>query len=90
MNCDGEGVAPVGSHGGIGPYGTYDMARNLRECCFNKLGAARCTLGGAWSDPSYRYRDADADYPLDRSPKSRFRCMQRHPHGPPDAQLCEP
>jgi pimeloyl-ACP methyl ester carboxylesterase len=75
-NFDGKGPAPVGSYGGVGPYGTYDMAGNVREWCLNRLGTARYTLGGAWSDPSYRYRDSDADDPLDRSPKNGFRCMK--------------
>jgi hypothetical protein len=75
-NFDGEGPAQVGSYGGVGPYGTYDMAGNVREWCLNRLGTARYTLGGAWSDPSYRYRDSDADDPLDRSAKNGFRCMK--------------
>ncbi len=75
-NFDGEGTVPVGSSGGIGRYGTYDMAGNVREWCVNALGTARYSLGGAWSDPGYRYRDADADDPLDRAPKNGFRCMK--------------
>ena len=32
-NFSGKGPAPVGSHDGLGPFGTYDMAGNVKEWC---------------------------------------------------------
>lgn len=75
-NFDGSGPAPVGSFGGLGPYGTYDMAGNVREWCLNRSGDARYIPGGAWSDPTYMYDNMEAVDPLDRSRKNGFRTMQ--------------
>jgi len=75
-NFDGEGPAPVGAYEGLGPVGTYDMAGNVREWCINRTGDMRYILGGAWSDPSYMYRDAEALDPLDRSPTNGVRTMR--------------
>jgi len=75
-NFDGRGPAPVGSYGGIGPYGTYDMAGNVREWCLNRAGGSRYSLGGSWSDPGYMYDGMDAADPLDRSPRNGLRLMR--------------
>jgi hypothetical protein len=74
-NFSDEGPAPVGSHRGIGPFGTYDMAGNVREWCLNRGNGARYSLGGAWSDPAYTYHASGAEDPLDRSLKNGFRTM---------------
>jgi hypothetical protein len=75
-NFDGDGPAPVGSFGGLGPHGTYDMAGNVREWCLNAGGESRYSLGGAWSDPTYMYDNMEAIDPLDRSLKNGFRTMR--------------
>ena len=49
-NFEGAGSAPVGSHAGLGPYGTYDTVGNVREWVSNSAGTHRWILGGAWSD----------------------------------------
>ncbi len=71
-----DGPAPAGRSTGLGPYGTYDMAGNVREWAANAVGDRRYVLGGAWNDPPYKFRDSDAASPFDRSPKNGLRCIQ--------------
>jgi dienelactone hydrolase/tRNA A-37 threonylcarbamoyl transferase component Bud32 len=72
-NFAGQGPAPVGRYPGIGPFGTYDMAGNAREWCFNQSGGERYILGGGWNDPTYSFNDAYAQDPFDRSPTNGVR-----------------
>ena len=71
-NFSGKGPAAVGSYAGLGPYGTYDMAGNVKEWCFNSDGS-RYILGGASTEPKYMYQEPDARSPLDRSAANGFR-----------------
>jgi predicted Ser/Thr protein kinase/dienelactone hydrolase len=75
-NFGGEGPARVGSHQGLGPYGTFDMAGNVKEWCENEAGAGRrYIMGGAWSEPSYVFSDPAAfAAPFDRSASNGIRC----------------
>jgi dienelactone hydrolase len=66
-NFSAKGAAPVGSYPGLGPFGTYDMAGNVKEWCFNATGDQRYVLGGASTDPVYMYQQAEARSPFDRS-----------------------
>ncbi len=75
-NVGGLGPARVGSYGGLGPFGTYDAAGNVREWCLNASGDNRCTLGGAWNDPPYLFQLSDARPPMDRSSGNGFRCAK--------------
>jgi dienelactone hydrolase len=72
-NFDGRGAAPVGSYHGVGPFGTFDMAGNVREWCANADGPSRYILGGGWNDPGYAFNDAYAQPPFDRSPTNGLR-----------------
>jgi len=53
-NLEQPGVAAVGTGGGIGWTGTYDMMGNVREWCLNAVGdGVRAIVGGAWNDAPY-------------------------------------
>jgi dienelactone hydrolase len=82
-NFGGQGPAPVGRHGGLGPFGTYDGAGNVREWCWNASGEKRYILGGAWSDPKYLFYLPDTRSPFDREIGHGFRCA-RYEHQPSD------
>ncbi len=75
-NFGGQGLAPVGKHRGVGPYGTTDMAGNAREWCLNEAGSERYVLGGGWNDQTYSFNDAYAQDPLDRSQANGFRVVK--------------
>jgi len=72
-----RGAARGGTYEGVGPFGTYDMAGNVREWVWNAQGANRYILGGAWDDESYLFNEADARSPWDRSPGNGVRLMVR-------------
>ncbi len=75
-NFSGKGPAPVGSYAGLGPYGTYDMAGNVKEWCFNSDGGRRYILGADSTEPKYMYQTPDARQPLDRSASNGFRLVK--------------
>ncbi|HUF47726.1 MAG TPA: protein kinase [Vicinamibacterales bacterium] len=68
-NFSGRGAAPAGEHGGVGPWGTLDMAGNVKEWAANEATgrARRYILGGGWNEPSYRFVEPDAQDPWDRA-----------------------
>jgi serine/threonine protein kinase/dienelactone hydrolase len=76
-NMPGTGPAPVGSYKGVGPYGTYDMAGNVREWVANADdNDNRFILGGSWKSPAYFYYSPETLSPFDRSPENGFRCVK--------------
>jgi eukaryotic-like serine/threonine-protein kinase len=78
-NFSGHSLSPVGSHQGMSPYGTYDMAGNAKEWCWNATGNMRFILGGAWNEPGYMFTGEDAQSPFGRSPTYGFRCAKYLP-----------
>jgi serine/threonine protein kinase/dienelactone hydrolase len=76
-NFSMKGSARVGSYSGLGPFGTYDMAGNVKEWCFNdSLADRKYILGGAANDPPYMYQEPDAHPPFDRSATNGFRLIK--------------
>lgn len=70
-------VAKVGSYPSLGPFGTYDMAGNVKEWCLNSANeGGKYILGGASTDLPYTYSRADARDPLDRSALNGIRLMK--------------
>ena len=76
-NLTTGGPAAVGAYQGLGPYGTYDMAGNVREWIANTVdGNLRFILGGSWKSPSYLFTSPEALSPFDRSDTNGFRCVR--------------
>jgi formylglycine-generating enzyme required for sulfatase activity/tRNA A-37 threonylcarbamoyl transferase component Bud32 len=76
-NLTGNGISPAGKYQGLGPYGTYDMAGNVREWTANLVdGDLRFILGGSWKSPNYLYTSPEALSPFDRSDTNGFRCVR--------------
>jgi len=75
-NLGKKGPAPVESYRGLGPFGTYDMAGNVREWCWTPVGKLRYILGGSWVDPTYQLTFPQALDPFSRSPRNGFRCAK--------------
>jgi cephalosporin-C deacetylase-like acetyl esterase len=73
-NFSGTGPARVGANAGITSFGAYDMAGNVKEWCWNQAGELRSILGGGWNEPSYAYRDGDAQDPMKREVAYGVRC----------------
>jgi formylglycine-generating enzyme required for sulfatase activity/dienelactone hydrolase len=66
-NFNGQGPAAVGRSNGLGPFGTLDMAGNVKEWCSTAAGESRVVLGGAWNEPRYVFAHADPRSPFERA-----------------------
>ena len=75
-NLGSSSPVRVGSLRGINPFGTYDMAGNVKEWCRNQSGERRYILGGGYNEATYMFVDEDAQSPWDRLPAYGFRLMR--------------
>ncbi|HVS04056.1 MAG TPA: protein kinase [Thermoanaerobaculia bacterium] len=76
-NFGGDGPLPVGSRQGLGPWGTLDMAGNVKEWIWNAGAGGRYVLGGAWNDPPYVFgNDTEVVPAMRRHPELGFRCVR--------------
>ena len=92
-NFSGSGTVPVGGAGAMNKYGTYDMAGNVKEWCWNeRTDHLRFILGGGFGEPTYMFGAKDAQPPWRRAPNFGFRCVKlaSKPPGAALATLAEP
>ena len=91
-NFGGAGTVAVGTAPGLGPYGTVDMAGNVKEWVWNEQTGTgkRYILGGAWNDPDYQFLYSDSRSPFDRSDTNGFRCVAYGGGPAPPASLAAP
>jgi formylglycine-generating enzyme required for sulfatase activity/dienelactone hydrolase len=89
-NFGGRGPAPVGSSPSLSPFGTNDMAGNVKEWCFNETEGKRFILGGAWDEPEYMFGNFDARDPFSREADYGFRCIKPDPGTELTAELLTP
>jgi eukaryotic-like serine/threonine-protein kinase len=76
-NISTSAIAPVGKFNGLGRFGTYDMAGNVREWAQNSGGDNRnFILGGAWKSQTYLYTEPELPSSWDRSPINGVRCVR--------------
>ena len=77
-NFNGKAVARAGAFRGMGPFGTFDNAGNVKEWTMNATpNGERYILGGAWNEPAYSFAALDARTPLVRDETFGFRCVSR-------------
>lgn len=83
-NFSGQGAARVGVSGSLGPFGTHDMAGNVKEWTWNESSAGRrYIMGGGWNEARHMFHDQDARDPFDRQSNFGFRCITPDDPGEP-------
>jgi formylglycine-generating enzyme required for sulfatase activity/dienelactone hydrolase len=89
-NIGGKALARVGEFQGLGTYGTYDMAGNAKEWCWNEGTPGRhFVLGGSWSEPAHMFtNNSDTRPAFDRASDVGFRCVRYA--GPLQPELLAP
>jgi len=89
-NFNGTNPAACGKYQGLSPFGSYDMAGNVREWCWNESDGLRYLLGGAWKEPTYIFHIPVTISPFDRSEMNGFRCVKNLTAEPFPKRLIQP
>jgi formylglycine-generating enzyme required for sulfatase activity/dienelactone hydrolase/predicted Ser/Thr protein kinase len=77
-NFNGKALAKPGQFRGMGPFGTFDTAGNVKEWTMNAAQTGeRYILGGAWNEAAYVFSSWDARPPFARDETFGFRCVTR-------------
>jgi hypothetical protein len=83
-NFNSRGPEPVEAYPfGIGPYGAYALAGNVKEWLANRIGDGYGVTGGSWEDPAYLH-SAYGSHPATLSSAALgFRCARTSTGGDP-------
>lgn len=85
-NFAGKAPSRAGQFRGMGPFGTFDTAGNVKEWTANPAPTGeRYILGGAWNESGYVFSAWDARSPFSRDQAFGFRCVIRTGALPDDA-----
>jgi dienelactone hydrolase len=83
-NFGAKGPVTAGSRRGMSPFGSFDMAGNVKEWTATAVLNERYVLGGGWDEPPYAFSSRDARSPLSRDHTIGFRTIKRVDPPPAD------
>lgn len=76
-NFNSRGLRVATDQKSLSPYGTFNMAGNVKEWCWNETtGGKRFILGGSYTEPVYLFMEPDQRSPFDREKTFGFRCVK--------------